>query len=220
MGEFSFVWPPYTFHVGKRNMMNKNQISLLCCLLLVLATKRGFCALNEQITSSLSNQTATPFIPYRYIREVFFFLSENATVATFKGILDKLFELDEFCGGENIYTSAYCNVQNPISCPILCSLRNVFSLWYNKADTALQNCRAHHTDLSSDLRELLFKLSDMMNNGELQFRGSPPFTNFMTQVIFITDYTADSFESGDNVFKNIKSQLNVTFIALITNLTN
>jgi hypothetical protein len=210
-------------------MVHKDQIYLPRCLLLMLAIKTAFCAVNnEQTTFSSPNQSSTLFIPNRYLREVFFFLSENATVESLRTILDKLFEFDDYCGGENIYCAVQCksekfqaeNLLCHNSASIGCSMRNSFSSLYNNSASYLQQCRIHHDDVNNVFSKLLFRMSEMMQNDHLSLRGPPPYTNFMTQVILISDYPVGSFEIGDNIFNTLKAQQNITFIALTTNLSN
>jgi hypothetical protein len=182
-----------------------------------------------------NSSVASSFIPYRYYRHILFFFSENATIEFFNRTIFKLFELDEYCGGENLATVAHfgndisstknkqCVLDEFISC--CCSIEDNLQFGFlNKPqdtekflnETIAQNVSTGTVD-QIDVKQLSGTLLYALSMTQ-DFTAAPPIN---AQIILITDYVTDSFKRDNltGVLADFKARKNISFIALTTNLT-
>jgi hypothetical protein len=165
------------------------------------------------------------FGDFLYIRFVFCFFSENATISLFNGtILNKLIEMDDSCRGEDIATEIFFRgtpYDNGKCCIYdACSIRNASSVSQIELEDVFNASIAKgvatgsidYVDVNNAADFLLSQLTHMQN----ATNKSKGFEVLKLQVIFVTDYATDAFRNDTFIaeLENFKSQTNTSFIAL------
>jgi hypothetical protein len=185
-------------------------------------------------SSSTDSTTTATFHPYRYQRLLLFFFSQDATTDFFTDTMDKLFQLDEYCGGQDLSTLIF--IDNSLylfsnSCKEFCFMKRALTEFYytiagDRGDYFNASIAWGVSSGSVDRQDVNNVTSKLLQALQmLNWEANSQTMNIKSQVILITDYATDSLQIESNnergILTEMKLQDDISFIVLTTkNLTN
>jgi hypothetical protein len=175
------------------------------------------------------NQKSTNnFVPVRYIRNIFFFLSGDTSAALFADVIKKFIELDNYCSGENFNTSLVFGKGSLFSACMMITFENCF--YDGNEDNSNRVLERYlNASIAKNISAGSIDSEDVNNVSTtlLKFATDIFWTNkyyparFTFQIILVTNYLTESLRSKNTTLALAAlAEKNVTFIALTANISN